>query len=97
MTQRERIFSPKISWIRNTARKEGKVNTMKHGQGENIDKGEKIDTEGKNIFHSTLPAKVEQLIAWPRREKIKKNIIYFPQLEYADTVTKKRLCPAGKI
>jgi hypothetical protein len=45
--------------------------------------------------------KVEQLIAWPRREKIKtqgEKISYiFPQLEYADTVTKKRLCPAGKI
>jgi hypothetical protein len=37
--------------------------------------------------------KVEQLIAWSRREKIKtqgEKISYiFPQLEYADTVPKK--------
>ena len=45
--------------------KEGKVNTIQHGQGENKDTG------GKNIFPSTPPVKVEQLIAWPRREKIK--------------------------
>jgi hypothetical protein len=46
-----KLISKKLS------RKEGKVNTMQHGQGEkhrhmgkNIDTGGNIDTEGKNIF-----------------------------------------------
>jgi hypothetical protein len=51
-------------------------------------------TQRERIFSpSTPPVKVEQLIEWPRREKIKtqgEKISYiFPQLEYADTVTKK--------
>ncbi len=51
--------------------------------------------------------KVEQLIEWPRREKIKtqgeklktqgEKIYIFSQLKYSNTVTHKKLCPAGKI
>jgi hypothetical protein len=56
-------------------------------------------TQRERIFSpSTLPVKVEQLIARPRRKKIKtqgekiktqrEKISYiFPQLKYADTVT----------
>jgi hypothetical protein len=44
---------------------------------------------GGNI-DSTLPVKVEQLIPWPRRKKIKthgEKISYiFPQLKYTDNV-----------
>ncbi len=41
----------------------GKINTIQHGQGEK---------HRQRIFSpSTLPKKVEQLIAWPRREKMK--------------------------
>ena len=67
-------------------------------------------TQRKRIFSpSTPPVKVEQLIAWPRRETIKiqgekiktqgEKISYiFPQLKYADTYChKKRLCSAGKM
>jgi hypothetical protein len=39
---------------------------MQHGQGV------KHTTQGERIFFpSSLPVKVEQLIAWPRREKMK--------------------------
>jgi hypothetical protein len=85
-----KLISKKLS------RKKGKINTIQHGQGENIDTG------GKNTVFSpsSPPVKVEQLIAGPRREKIKiqgvkiktqgKKISYiFPQLNYSDTVTKK--------
>jgi hypothetical protein len=44
--------------------------------------------------------KVEQLIAWPRREKIKaqgEKILYFPPVKICRYCLKKRLCPAGKI
>ncbi len=77
-----KLISKKLS------RKKGKINTIQHGQGEK---------HGQRIFSpSTPPAKVEQLIAWPRREKMKtqgekiktrakikrgKNIIYFPPAE----------------
>ncbi len=45
------------------SRKKGKINTIQHGQGEK---------HRLRIFSpSTPPAKVEQLIAWPRREKMK--------------------------
>ena len=45
------------------SRKKGKINTIQHGQGEK---------HRQRIFSpSTPPAKVEQLIAWPRREKMK--------------------------
>ena len=41
----------------------GKINTIQHDQGEK---------HRQRIFSpSTPPAKVEQLIAWPRREKMK--------------------------
>jgi hypothetical protein len=77
-----KLISKKLS------RKEGKVNTILHGQG------------GKDR-HSTPAVKVEQLIAWPRRKKIKtqggKNIIYFPPVEIHRYCHKKRLCPVGKI
>jgi hypothetical protein len=58
-------------------------------------------TQRERIFSpSTPPVKVEQLIAWPRGEKIKtqwekiktqgeKCHIFFPQLKNAETVTKK--------
>ncbi len=79
--------------------KKGKINTIQHGQ------------RGKcrqRIFSpSTPPVKVEQLIAWPRREKFKtqgekikthgekktegKNIIYFPKYS-AQILLQKRLC-----
>ncbi len=43
--------------------KKGKINTIQHGQGEK---------HRQRIFSpSTTPAIVEQLIAWPRREKMK--------------------------
>ncbi len=43
--------------------KKGKINTIQHDQGEK---------HRQRIFSpSTTPAKVEQLIAWPRREKMK--------------------------
>jgi hypothetical protein len=75
-----KLISKKLS------RKKGKINTIQHGQGEK---------HRQRIFSpSTPPAKVEQLIAWPRREKMKtreknkdtggkiktggKNILYFP-------------------
>ncbi len=45
------------------SRKKGKINTKQHGQGEK---------QRQRIFSpSTPPAKVEQLNAWPRREKMK--------------------------
>jgi hypothetical protein len=56
------LISKKLS------RKEGKVNTILHGQG-------------AKHRHSTPPAKVEQIIAWPRRKNIKtqgEKISYFP-------------------
>ena len=73
----------------------GKINTIQHGQGEK---------HRQRIFSlSTPPAKVEQLIAWPRREKMKtqgekkdtggkiktggKNIIYFPPVEILSSDT----------
>ncbi len=52
-----KLISKKLS------RKKGKINTRQHGQGEK---------HRLRIFStSTPPAKVEQLIAWPRREKMK--------------------------
>jgi hypothetical protein len=52
-----KLISKKLS------RKKGKINTIQHGQGEK---------HRLRIFSpSTPPAKVEQLIAWPRREKMK--------------------------
>ncbi len=52
-----KLISKKLS------RKKGKINTIQHGQGEK---------HRKRIFSpSTTPTKVEQLIAWPRREKMK--------------------------
>jgi hypothetical protein len=60
----------------------------KHGH-----RGKTLTQRERIFFPSTPPVKVEQLIAWPRREKIKtqrEKISYiFPQLKYADTVTKK--------
>ncbi len=50
-----KLISKKLS------RKKGKINTIQHGQGEK----HRLSTP------STPPAKVEQLIAWPRREKLK--------------------------
>ncbi len=45
------------------SRNKGKINTIQQGQGEK---------HRLRIFSpSTPPAKVEQLIAWPRREKMK--------------------------
>ncbi len=45
------------------SRKKGKINTIQHDQGEK---------HRQRIFSpNTPPAKVEQLIAWPRREKMK--------------------------
>ena len=95
-----KLISKKLS------RKEGKVNTIQHGQGEKHRHRGKTLTQRERIFSpSTPPVKVEQLIAWPRRDKIKtqgekiktrgkiktggKISYIFPQLEYADTVTKK--------
>ncbi len=52
-----KLISKKLS------RKKGKINTIQHGQGEK---------HRQRIFSpSTPPTKVEQLIAWPRREKMK--------------------------
>jgi hypothetical protein len=52
-----KLISKKLS------RKKGKINTIQHGQGEK---------HTQRIFMpSKPPAKVEQLIAWPRREKMK--------------------------
>jgi hypothetical protein len=76
------------------SRKKGKINTIQHGQGEK---------HRQRIFSpSPPPAKVEQLIAWPRREKMKtqgEKISYiFPQLKYsAQILSQKRLCSMGKI
>jgi hypothetical protein len=50
-----KLISKKLS------RKKGKINTIQHGQGE----------KQKIFSPSTPPAKVEQLIAWPTREKMK--------------------------
>jgi hypothetical protein len=51
-----KLISKKLS------RKKGKINTIQHDQGEK---------HRQRIFSpSTTPAKVEQLIAWPRREKM---------------------------
>jgi hypothetical protein len=51
-------------------------------------------TQRERIFSpSTPPVKVEQLIAWPRREKR----IYFPPVEIRRYCHKKRLCPGEKI
>ncbi len=45
------------------SRKKGKINTIQQGQGEK---------HRQRIFSPiTPPEKVEQLIAWPRREKMK--------------------------
>jgi hypothetical protein len=44
------------------SKKEGEV-TYSMARGKNIDTGENIDTEGKNISPSTRPVKVEQLVA----------------------------------
>ncbi len=52
-----KLISKKLS------RKKGKINTIQHGQGGKH--------RQKTFSPSTPPAKVEQLIAWPRREKIK--------------------------
>jgi hypothetical protein len=58
-------------------------------------------TQRERIFSpSTRSVKVEQLIAWPRREKIKtrgKRPFYFPPVKIRRYCRKKRLCPAGKI
>jgi len=52
-----KLISKKLS------RKKGKINTIQHGQGEK---------HRLRIFSpSTPPAKVEQLIAWPRKKKMK--------------------------
>ena len=52
-----KLISKKLS------RKKGKINTIQHDQGEK---------HRQRIFSpSTPPVKVEQLIAWPRREKFK--------------------------
>ncbi len=52
-----KLISKKLS------RRKGKINTIQHGQGEK---------HRQRIFSpSTLPAKVEQLIPWSRREKMK--------------------------
>ncbi len=52
-----KLISKKLSM------KKGKINTIQHGQGEK---------HRQRIFSpSKPPAKVEQLIAWPRREKMK--------------------------
>ena len=73
-----KLISKKLS------RKKGKINTIQHGQGEK---------HRQRIFSpSTPPAKVEQLIAWPRREKMtqgekiktlgEKISYIFPQLDF---------------
>ncbi len=82
-----KLLSKKLS------RRKGEINTIQHGQGEKL---------RQRIFSPSIPpAKVEQLIAWPRREnnedtggKIKtggKNIIYFPSVKIlsSDIDTKK--------
>jgi hypothetical protein len=52
-----KLISKKLS------RKKGKINTIQHDQGEK---------HRQRIFSpSTPPSKAEQLIAWPRREKMK--------------------------
>ena len=52
-----KLISKKLS------RKKGKINTIQHDQGKK---------HRQRIFSPTTPpAKVEQLIAWPRREKMK--------------------------
>ncbi len=52
-----KLISKKLS------RKKGKINTIQHDQGEK---------HRQRIFSLSTPrAKVEQLIAWPRREKMK--------------------------
>ncbi len=93
-----KLISKKLS------RKKGKINTIQHGQGEK---------HRQRIFcPSTPPAKVEQLIAWPRREKMKtrgknkdtgekktegENIIYFPPVEILSSDTvTKKDCVSGK-
>ncbi len=43
--------------------KKGKINTIQHGQGEKH--------RLRTFSPITPPAKVEQLTAWPRREKMK--------------------------
>ncbi len=74
-------------------RKKGKINTIQHGQGEK---------HRQRLFSpSTLPAKVKQLIAWPRREKIKtegEKISYiFPRLKYsAQILSQKKIVFSGK-
>ncbi len=83
-----KLISKKLS------RKEGKVNTTQHGQGKKHGhRGKNLTQRERIFFPSTPPVKIEQLIAWPKREKIKtqgEKISYiFPQLKYADTVTKK--------
>ena len=60
-----KLISKKLSW------KEGKVNTMQHGQGEKQTQGGNIDKEGKNIFPQYTTCESRTIIAWPRREKMK--------------------------
>ncbi len=65
-----KLISKKLS------RKEGKVNTVQHGQGEIIDSGGKHRLRGKKLTQkerifspSTPPVKVEQLLHGLRGEK----------------------------
>jgi hypothetical protein len=53
-------------------RKEGEVNTIQHGQREKHRHRGKTLTQRERLFSpSAPPVKVEQLIAWSRRETIK--------------------------
>jgi hypothetical protein len=95
-----KLISKKLS------RKIGKINTIQHDQGEKHrqriyspstpparaeqliawTRREKMKTQGEN---KDTGAKTKT-----EGEKI---LYIFPQLKYTDTVTKKRLCPVGKI
>ena len=64
LDQREKIILFLLKLIsKKLSRKKGKINTIQHDQGEKH--RQRISSP------STPPAKVEQLIAWPRREKMK--------------------------
>ncbi len=56
-------------------RKKGKINTIQHGQGEKH--------RLRILSPITPPAKVEQLIAWPRREKMKTQGVFYYRKTYA--------------
>jgi hypothetical protein len=80
-----KLISKKLS------RKKGKINTIQHRQGEK---------HRQRIFPpSTQPAKVEQLIAWPRREKMKtQGEKIETQLKYsAQILSQKKIVFSGKI